>query len=476
MTDQKDSMGEVVQLHQGDSELQLDTAAVNRRILVIDDNPRIHDDFRTILVRNTNGVDFLLDMEAELFGEPEPRRSPEVSFEVDSAYQGREGLELVRRALEEGRPYAMAFVDVRMPPGWDGIETIKRIWEVDPDLQVVICTAYSDYSWEETVEILDPCERFLMLKKPFDTVVVRQLAHSLTEKWQLYQHAKQQLTDLRHAVDERSRDLERAHLQLQREAEERRKVETALRRAWELEPEERAEDEIGALQDSFTDLNQLLASYQALLSREVKPGDPDAPEDTDLEGLLREIPEAVSRTLSGIDRVTAMVRALKEAGVEPSEGGPDAIDLNKLVAAALADTLDDYVYLAEVECDYGQLEPTSCHAEDLSEALRILVVNAANAISVVVGDRAKKGTIRVRTVKEGTDVVISVSDTGGGIPDQIGEQVFEPFFTTWGGGGQGLAVARDIVEDKHGGSLTYVTELGKGTTFHVKLPTARIGR
>ncbi|MBW1880912.1 MAG: hybrid sensor histidine kinase/response regulator, partial [Deltaproteobacteria bacterium] len=451
-------------------ELRLDPAAVNRRILVIDDNPRIHDDFRTILVRDTDGVDFLLDMEAELFGEPEPRRSPEVSFEVDSAYQGREGLELVRRAKEEERPYAMAFVDVRMPPGWDGIETIKRIWEVDPDLQVVICTAYSDYSWEETVEILDPCERFLMLKKPFDTVVVRQLAHSLTEKWQLYQQAKQQLTDLRHAVDERSRDLERAHHQLQREAEERRKVETALRRAWELEPEDRAEDEIGALQDSFTDLNQLLASYQALLSREVRPGDPDAPVDTDLDDLLREIPAAVSRTLTGIDQVTVMVRALKEAGVEPSEAEPDTVDLNKIVAGALTDTLDEYVYVAEVECDYGQIEPTKGDAGDLSEALRILLVNAANAISGAVGNSGQKGTIRVRTAMEGDRTVISVSDTGGGIPDQIGDQIFEPFFTTWGGGGQGLAVARSIVEEKHGGSLTYETELGKGTTFLVKLP------
>jgi len=471
MTDDKDSIGEVVPIHQGaNGDLRLDSAAVNRRILVIDDNPRIHDDFRTILVRDTDGVDFLLDMEAELFGEPEPRRSPEVSFEVDSAYQGREGLELVRRAREEGRPYAMAFVDVRMPPGWDGIETIKRIWEVDPDLQVVICTAYSDYSWEETVEILDPCERFLMLKKPFDTVVVRQLAHSLTEKWQLYQQAKQQLTDLRHAVDERSRDLERAHRQLQREAEERRKVETALRRAWELEPEDRAEDEIGALQDSFTDLNQLLASYQALLSREGRPGDPETPEGTDLDDLLREIPEAVSRTLAGIDRVTAMVRALKEAGVDPTGGGPDTVDLNKLVANALTDTLDEYVYLAEVECDYGPIEPITGRPDEISEALRILLVNAANAISAMVGESGQKGTIRVRTAMEGDQAVISVSDTGGGISDQVGDQLFEPFFTTWGGGGQGLAVARDIIEGKHRGALTYETELGKGTTFHMRLP------
>ncbi|HUZ08414.1 MAG TPA: response regulator, partial [Candidatus Paceibacterota bacterium] len=120
----------------------------NRRILVIDDNHAIHDDFRKIL--SPAAAETALDAkEAELFGSPIPpgRTVEPVRYEIDSAYQGQDGVLLVKQAREAGRPYAMAFVDVRMPPGMDGVETARTIWDLDPDLQVVLCTAYSDYSW-----------------------------------------------------------------------------------------------------------------------------------------------------------------------------------------------------------------------------------------------------------------------------------------------------------------------------------------
>ena len=126
----------------------------NRRIIVIDDNRSIHDDFRKILTGG--GTVAKSDaMEEALFGERDVSRNT-VDFEVDSAYQGRDGFEMVQRARAEGRPYAMAFMDVRMPPGWDGIETTERVWEIDPDLQIVICTAYSDYSWDQMTEQARP--------------------------------------------------------------------------------------------------------------------------------------------------------------------------------------------------------------------------------------------------------------------------------------------------------------------------------
>lgn len=103
-------------------------------------------------------------------------------FEIGSAYQGQEGLLLVKKALEVGRPYAMAFVDVRMPPGWDGVETTEKIWKIDPEIQIVICTAYSDYSWKEMFERIGNDDRMVILKKPFDTVEALQLAFALTEK------------------------------------------------------------------------------------------------------------------------------------------------------------------------------------------------------------------------------------------------------------------------------------------------------
>ena len=116
------------------------------RLLVVDDVRAIHDDFRKILANRQSAA--LSQASAALFGNP-PAAKRAVDFLLDSAYQGNEALSLVQRALAETRPYALAFVDVRMPPGWDGIETTERLWAADPDLQVVLCTAYSDYSWND---------------------------------------------------------------------------------------------------------------------------------------------------------------------------------------------------------------------------------------------------------------------------------------------------------------------------------------
>src|ERR1051325_3125999 len=158
----------------------------NNRILVIDDNRAIHEDFRKIF-RATEGKELAIDLtEAALFGQA-PLVESRPPFEFDSSFQGQEGLALIQRALEEHRPYAMAFVDVRMPPGWDGIETIGHLWKQDPDLQVVICTAFSAYTWEDIRERLGRTDKLLILKKPFDGVEARQFACSLTEKWNLTQ-------------------------------------------------------------------------------------------------------------------------------------------------------------------------------------------------------------------------------------------------------------------------------------------------
>ena len=158
--------------------------AANRRILVVDDNPAIHSDIRKILCPTGVGGGAIEDLEGILF-EESPKRQETPQFDLFSAFQGQEALEMVRRSMAEGTPYAVAFMDVRMPPGWDGIETISRIWEIDPSIQMVVCTAYSDYSWDEMRNRLGQPESLVVLKKPFDNVEVQQLAHALTRKWQL---------------------------------------------------------------------------------------------------------------------------------------------------------------------------------------------------------------------------------------------------------------------------------------------------
>ena len=147
------------------------TDSSNNRVLVIDDNPAIHEDFRKILGSGSRHSSVLDAAEATLLGDSGPAET-HVSFEIASAYQGAEGLEMLQQALTAGLPYAMAFVDMRMPPGWDGLATVTRLWKVDPELQVVICTAYSDFSWEEMNRALGHSDSFVILKKPFDIVEV----------------------------------------------------------------------------------------------------------------------------------------------------------------------------------------------------------------------------------------------------------------------------------------------------------------
>jgi len=182
------------------------TDGVVRRILVIDDNPEIHGDFRTILqgAVDTSELDAL---GAALFGGSTETSASATTYRLDFASQGEEGLEQVKHALADGEPYHLAFVDMRMPPGWDGLETIERVWQVDPALQVVICTAYSDHSWEDVIRRLGATDKLLILKKPFDTVEVAQIASTMTEKWLLSRQASLKIEEMDRKVDERTRQL-----------------------------------------------------------------------------------------------------------------------------------------------------------------------------------------------------------------------------------------------------------------------------
>ncbi|MBA3581233.1 MAG: response regulator [Gammaproteobacteria bacterium] len=172
------------------------------RILIVDDNPSIHEDYRKILTPRHDYA-ALGDMEAALFGHTVVDwRSTQQRFELVVAKQGEEALQAVQQAMQEQRSFALAFIDMRMPPGWDGLETVERLWQVDPELQVVICTAYSDHPWHVLMERLGVSDRWLILKKPFDGIEVMQLAHALSCKWALEQAAPDALMRLRAAPDE----------------------------------------------------------------------------------------------------------------------------------------------------------------------------------------------------------------------------------------------------------------------------------
>ena len=186
---------------------------VNQRILVIDDNRAIHDDFRKILTRADDGEAALAAAELAIFGESESIVA-RPTFDVDSAMQGKDGFECIRAALAAGRPYAVAFVDMRMPPGWDGLETIEKIWTVDADVQVVICSAHSDYDWTEVVTRLGHADKLLIIKKPFEPIEVLQCASALTRKWQNERIVRRQVDILEQVVSARTEGLEAANKQL----------------------------------------------------------------------------------------------------------------------------------------------------------------------------------------------------------------------------------------------------------------------
>lgn len=201
----------------------MSTTAIHRppRILIVDDNAAIHEDFKKILATPTHTAprNALNDLEADLFAKAKPVIG-RMQFRLESAFQGAEGLAAVQRAIAENDPYALVFMDIRMPPGWDGIETIERIWQVAPDAQVVLCSAYSDYSWDDLIGRFGHTDNLLILKKPFETVEVLQMAHALVKKWSLACQSRLWIKDIDRLVRERTQELVTTNEQL-RTSEER---------------------------------------------------------------------------------------------------------------------------------------------------------------------------------------------------------------------------------------------------------------
>lgn len=276
---------------------------------------------------------------------------------------------------------------------------------------------------------------------------------------------------------------------------ERRSLEMELQQAQRLEsvgqlaagiaheintPIQYVGDNIRFLRDAFEGEQPVLAEYEqvrrAAESGSVTPGMlaslGDAIEQADMEYLNQEIPKAVAQSLDGVERVATIVRAMKEFA-HPGRKEKAAADLNKAVQNTLIVARNELKYVADVETNFGELPLVICHLTDMNQVFLNLLINAAHAIAEVVQKTERKGKISVRTWQEGDQAVISISDTGCGIPEAIRPKVFDPFFTTkpvGKGTGQGLAIARSIVVEKHGGTLTFKPNGDQGTTFVISIP------
>ncbi|MEA2229077.1 MAG: two-component system, NtrC family, sensor kinase [Solirubrobacteraceae bacterium] len=241
-------------------------------------------------------------------------------------------------------------------------------------------------------------------------------------------------------------------------------------------------DTVRFLDESFTDVLKLIDDYRSALARladgrppeEIAREVAEAEDLADLAYLEERIPKSFARAFDGIGRVATIVRAMREFAHPPtSEMAP--AQLNAAIENTLIVAANEYRYVAEVETALVELPPVLCNVGDVNQVILNLVVNASHAIQDAVGDSGEKGVIRVSTRRDGDEVVITVADNGAGIPDDVAPLIFDPFFTTKDvgrGTGQGLAIARTIVTERHGGSLTFTTVPGEGTTFEVRLPVA----
>jgi two-component system, sensor histidine kinase and response regulator len=406
------------------------TAEKNRRILVVDDNRGIHEDFRKILT-GAPSPSGLAEIEAALFGV-----EPDVAVEhytIDSAYQGPQGAEMVKSAAATDLPYAVAFVDMRMPPSWDGVQTIEKIWEVDRDVQVVLCTAYSDYSWSDLQKRLGVTDRLLLLKKPFDVAEVRQLACALTEKWQMARHAE----DLRAA--------------LTLDISQRREV-------------ERLKDEF--VSTVSHELRTPLTSIRGALGL--------------LEGgVTGSLPEEalgmVQIARVNADRLIRLINDLLD--LEKIEAGKLELKIAPLSAPQLvASTLDGLRAAADavgVELRAAAVAPEIVRGDE-DRLVQVLTNLVSNAIKF----SPRNGVIDIRVeAAAAARVRFSVSDHGAGIPEAHRARLFSKFHQVdssntrgKGGTGLGLAISKAIVE-QHGGEIGLYSRVGHGSTFWFELPS-----
>ena len=428
--------------------LQEDTMSkgVAGRVLVIDDNPGIHEDFAKILLREEPAPLNRLDaLEAEFLG-TDTVRSPKVSprYTMVSAFQGREGYELAKQAVEANAPYDVAFVDMRMPPGWDGLKTVLHLWKVDPTLQIVICTAYSDYSWQEISQQIGSTDNLLILKKPFDIAEVSQLASTLTEKRRLARAATAQRDELKSIVEQRTRELSAAL----EEAKQANVAKSAFLANMSYEIR--------------TPLTSILGYADCFLT-----GD----ESQNLTTQQTEAVDTITRSGRHLLELINSILDLSKIEANKLKLQIAACDLNRIVA----EVVESLQVQADSKgiCFHHSVDdhvPT-CLRSDAFRLKQILINLCGNAIKFT-----NEGSVRLHVRQRGERLEFSVQDTGIGIPSAQQLRIFESFTQadasltrSIGGTGLGLTISQRLAK-MLGGEIRLVSEVGVGSEFTLVLP------
>jgi two-component system NtrC family sensor kinase len=433
-------------------------SAENRKILVIDDMASIRADFAKI-IGGAADVGALAELEQNLFGSTAAAR-PLPRFELGFAAQGLEGIALAKEALGRGEPYAMAFVDVRMPPGLDGVETIIRLWELDPRMEIAICTAYSDYTWQQMLEKLSRPGQFLVLGKPFESTAVRQIAMALTEKWNLARAAERSHEELERLVKARTRELEDANARLAAQMNERIELERRLQHAQKLEALGRLV--AGVAHEINNPLSYVLASLGHL--DEELAGTAGGKDDA-----ARDLRDVLAEARAGGKRIQQIVQDLTTFS-RPDRTGVESVALEDVLRFALRMAGPSFPPETRVEEQFRPVPVVRANPGLLSQIFVNLMANAGRALSGVVEDRRR---LEVGIEPAGAGAIqVTVRDHGVGIPEPLLANIFDPFFTTQPQGegtGLGLYICQGIVQ-RMGGEIHIESREGVGTSARVVLP------
>lgn len=443
--------------------LELRTPAQIYRILVVDDNPSIHDDFRRIFAADRPRGDALDDLAAAVFGGlPHAPSGPR--FSLDHASQGQAALARVVAAREAKAPYALLFMDVRMPPGWDGVEAAARVLADDADVHVVLCTAYPEQGWRQRVEQLPGRDRVLVLKKPFDIVEVQQLACALCEKWQHAQEHRARMHHLERSVTAQQGELAAAADHLRQEIASRALVESRLRKAERLEGLGRLA--AGLCHEINNPLSYIVTSAE-LMSEELADLGERVPHTAQQE--LAQLLNAISL---GASRITRLVRNIRMFA-RHSDGAAEIVELDQAIETAVGMVQPQLLPHVEITIDTSRTVPVLGRRFELEQVLINLVENALHAMAEQLHP-VPRVTITTHLVG-GEEVAIDVADTGPGIDEAIIEQIFDPFFTTKPvnkGTGLGLSICHTLISDM-GGSIDARNGSERGAVFTVTLPVAQ---
>lgn len=436
----------------------------NNRILIIDDENAIRKLYKKIFASNS-----------------------QQGYKISAAEDGEKGIQLVKKSIEDDLLFALAFIDMKMP-GIDGAETATQIWAIDPNIKIVIATAYSEYSSTEIVELTGRSDIFY-LKKPFNREEILQFARALTNEWNL----EKDRDFLESCLKKANKNLEEANENLKQKVEDQAALIVQTEKmasigilaagvAHEINnPISFIKSNLSVVKNYFENITDLFHQYSGLedfldqkdMDNSVKQLNKirDFKKEYDMDMIIQDLDELADESIDGVQRVKNIVNDLKNFS-RIDEAEYKFLNINESIDTTLNILKTQLKYKVTIEKDYDENAKIKCFPQKISQVFMNLLINAGQAIE-------EKGFIRISTKmitmgKRASDkfIEIKISDTGAGIPKENLTKLFDPFFTTkpmGEGTGLGLSITYEIIKNHHG-QITVESKVGKGTEFTIRLP------